>query len=141
VTQRKGDKGSGSSGSSGTGSRPRTRKPRNETASSSGSFFFEEKEAVTASAPSAAAVEGQEETEAERAQRLQEEDDWMSQFSKDDPDAHTEIYSEPEERERKAKATQDRYDFTCLTVEEVARSYQVREIRCFLFFVLCLLSF
>ncbi len=77
---------------------------------------------MAAASPSAAETE----TEAERAQRLQEEDDWMLQFSRDDPDAHTEAYSEPAERERKAQTTQDRYDFTCLTVEEVARSYQVR---------------
>lgn len=35
------------------------------------------------------------------------------------------MFSGPDERARKAKETTDRYDFTCLTVEEVARSYQV----------------
>lgn len=40
-------------------------------------------------------------------------------------DDYLKVYSEPEERARKARETRERYDFTCLTVEEVARSYQV----------------
>jgi hypothetical protein len=88
---------------------------------------------VVASAPPSAAAPATEETEEERAKRLQEEDEWMLQFSRDDPDAHTEVYSEPAERARKAKETKDRYDFTCLTVEEVARSYQVRLASCVFF--------
>jgi len=65
------------------------------------------------------------ETEAEREKRLQEEDEWLLNFSRDDPDSHTETFSDPKERQSRARATKDRYDFTCLTVEEVARSYQV----------------
>lgn len=124
--QRKGDKGASGAGSgSGAGSRPRTARPRNETASSEG-FFFEENEALAAKH----AASGVEETEEERRQRLQEEEEWMLNLSREDTDAHTEVFSEPGERERKAKETKDRYDFTCLTVEEVARSYQVRAAIC-----------
>lgn len=47
-----------------------------------------------------------------------------------------EVFSEPGERARKAKETKDRYDFTCLTVEEVARSYQVRFFVCVFFIFL-----
>lgn len=65
------------------------------------------------------------ETEAEKEKRLQEEDEWLLNFSRDDPDTYTETFSKPEERRARAAATKDRYDFTCLTVEEVARSYQV----------------
>eukprot|EP00624_Nannochloropsis_granulata_P003434 evm.model.NODE_27316_length_40306_cov_21.155485.10 len=65
------------------------------------------------------------ETEAEKEKRLQEEDEWLLNLSRDDPDSYTETFSKPEERKARAAATKNRYDFTCLTVEEVARSYQV----------------
>ena len=50
-------------------------------------FFFEENEALAAKHAAAQPPEG--ETEAERAQRLQEEDEWLLNFSRDDPEGHT----------------------------------------------------
>lgn len=100
--QRKGDKnsGSGSSGNAGSGSsRPRgTRRPRNETGSAGSSsaasdaadtgFFFEENEALAAK-HAAMPQPPLGETEVERAQRLQEEEEWMLDMSRDDPEGHT----------------------------------------------------
>lgn len=65
------------------------------------------------------------ETEEEKERRLAEEEEFMAKMSKDDPDGYTETFSSPQDRAKRAKETKDRYDFTCMTVEEVARSYQV----------------
>lgn len=121
----------------------------------------------------------EDEDEAAKEKRLQEEDEWLLNFSRDDPDGYTvcvhthlyiriykclllerriwsilslisafpllnwtnmyewptqETFSTPEERVKRAKETKDRFDFTCLTVEEVARSYQVPDLSKYLLF-------
>ncbi len=135
----KGSKGSSSglrgdvlrsgSGTTRSSSGPR---PSNDTSGSAGAgaAAFDPKNPFYTSEfgedePVADATAAAPETEAEKAKRLQEEDEWLLNFSRDDPDSYTETYSQPEERKARAQATKDRYDFTCLTVEEVARSYQV----------------